>query len=137
MNEDIVALFHESLERCRRDAGFLDHFYDLFVGSSPEIAAKFQGTDFRRQKRVLIASLYALTLAAEGHPEGGVHLRRIATLHDRQHRDVRPESYDRWLDCLMQAVSDCDPEFSPDVDYAWRGILLPGIAVMKAAYLCP
>jgi hemoglobin-like flavoprotein len=137
MTEETLALFHDSLDRCRRDAGFIDHFYNLFIGSGPDVAAKFADTDFRRQKRVLMASLYALMLAAEGHPEGGVHLRRIATLHDREHHDVRPELYDRWLDALIQAVGDCDPRFSCETEQAWRAIVLPGIGVMKAAYGCP
>jgi len=126
--------FHASLERCRRAGGFIDHFYDLFVGSSPEVAAKFRDTDFHRQKRMLTASLYMLTIAAEGHPEGRVHLDRLAVLHDRRHHDIRPELYFRWLDCLLHAVRDCDPDCTPEVEAAWRAMLAPGIAIMTAAY---
>jgi hemoglobin-like flavoprotein len=134
MSEDELSDFNDSLERCRRDPRFMDHFYNLFMASSAEVASKFAATDFRRQKRVLIASLYCLMLAAEGHPEGKAHLSRIATLHDRGHRDIRPEYYDTWLACLLQAVRDCDPRVSPTVEHAWRTMLAPGIAVMKGAY---
>jgi hemoglobin-like flavoprotein len=134
MTEEDLSRFNDSVERCRRDPTFIDHFYELLMRSSPEVAAKFSGTDFRRQRRVLIASLYCLMLAGEGEPEGEAHLRRMAAIHDRDHRDIRPDLYDRWLDCLLQAVRDCDAEATPEVEEAWRDVLAPGIAVMKAAY---
>jgi hypothetical protein len=134
MGEDELALFHDSLERCRQGGGFLDRFYDLFVQSSEEVAAKFRETDFRRQKRVLMASLYSMMLSGEGHPEGLAHLRRIAILHDREHHAIRPELYDLWLDSLIRAVGECDPEFAPEIERVWRKLLLPGLSLMKAAY---
>jgi hemoglobin-like flavoprotein len=73
-------------------------------------------------------------LAAEGQPEGEAHLRRLAVVHDRRHRDIRPELYDQWLTCLLQAVRECDPRYGPQVEQAWRAMLAPGISVMKAAY---
>jgi hemoglobin-like flavoprotein len=134
VSDDELMRFNDSLERCRRSPHFIDHFYDLLMASSAEVAAKFSATDFRRQRRVLVASLYCLMLAAEGQPEGAAHLQRLATVHDRRHRDIRPDLYDQWLDCLLQAVRDCDPKATPTVEDAWRSMLSPGIAIMKAAY---
>ncbi len=57
MNEGELRHFNDSLERCRRDLAFIDHFYNLLMTSSEEVAAKFNATDFRRQKRVLMASM--------------------------------------------------------------------------------
>jgi hypothetical protein len=37
----------------------------------------------------------------------------------RQSRDrlgIKPEWYVNWMDCLMQAVSEHDPEYSPEVE---------------------
>jgi hemoglobin-like flavoprotein len=126
--------FNDSLERCQHSPDFVGHFYSLLMGSSEEVAAKFNATDFRRQKRVLMVSLYCLMLAAEGQPEGVAHLRRIAAVHDRGHRDIRPELYDLWLECLLRAVRDCDAKATPEVEQAWRAMLSPGIAVIRAAY---
>lgn len=134
MTDEEVALFHDSLDRCRHRGGFLDHFYDVFIGSSAEVAAKFRETDFRHQKRMLMASLHLTMLAGDGVPEAQAHLRRIATLHDREHRAIRPELYDVWLDCLVRTVADCDPQFTPETERIWRLMLLPAIEVMKAAY---
>jgi hemoglobin-like flavoprotein len=134
MSEDALSAFHDSLERCRRRSDFVDHFYTLLMGASEEVAAKFARTNLRRQKRVLMASLYCLMLAAEGQPEGGAHLRRLATVHDRHHQDIRPGLYDQWLTCLLQAVGDCDPQYGPQVEQAWRAMLSPGIVLMKAAH---
>jgi hypothetical protein len=77
---------------------------------------------------------FLATIPRRVPPRGREHLDRIARLHDRQHRDVRPEFYDRWLDCLLQTIADGDPEFSPHIGQAWRATLPPHIAVMKAAY---
>jgi hemoglobin-like flavoprotein len=46
---------------------------------------------------------------------------------------VHPGLYDLWLECLLQAVEECDPMYAPEVDEAWRCVLRKGIAAMKAA----
>jgi truncated hemoglobin YjbI len=134
MAGDDVALFNDSLERCRRKPGFLDRFYELFVASSEEVARKFTRTDLARQKRMVSISLYQLMSFSEGFPEGEVHLHRIAKLHSRDAAGIEPRLYDSWLDCLIRAVGEYDPDFSPDVERIWRTILGRGIAVMKAQY---
>ena len=56
-NEHDAELFNDSLERCTSDRRFLERFYELFIASSPEAAAKFAHTDFRVQKAALKVSL--------------------------------------------------------------------------------
>jgi hypothetical protein len=41
LNERDIELFNDSLERCTSGRRFLDRFYELFVASSTEVAAKF------------------------------------------------------------------------------------------------
>lgn len=134
MHEDEVALFNDSLERCRQKPGLLDRFYELFFASSDEVAKKFEHTDLSRQKRMMALSLYQLMSFVEGFPAGEVHLDRIAKLHGRAGAGIDPPLYDAWLDCLIRAVSEYDPYFSADVERAWRAILGHGIAAMKARY---
>jgi hypothetical protein len=57
LNERDIELFNDSLERCTTGRRFLDRFYELFVASSAEVAAKFANTDFRVQKAALKVSL--------------------------------------------------------------------------------
>jgi hemoglobin-like flavoprotein len=134
MTEQDIALFNDSLERCTARPGFLDRFYNLFLASSPEVAEKFSRTDFRRQKRVLKASLYMMMFAAEGKAEGHVHLQRIAKLHSRTDLDIRPHLYELWLDCLLQAVRAYDRRFTPETERVWRRMMESGIEFMKSQY---
>jgi hemoglobin-like flavoprotein len=132
VNEDQLAAFHDSLERCRASGRLMDRFYEILVASSPEVGEKFKNTDFRRQKRVVMESLYMLILVSQGQQEGRQHLEKVAVRHDRDHLDIEPELYDVWLESLLQAVRECDPRFSPAIETAWVAMLTPGIAILKA-----
>ena len=133
MDKMDAELFNDSLERCSRKPDFLDRFYDIFLASSDEVTKKFAQTDFRKQTTMLKESLYIMMMASTG-PEFTTHLERIAKHHSRTELDIRPEMYDLWLDCLIQAVQDFDPSFDEDIETAWRQILGPGITFMKSKY---
>ena len=42
--------------------------------------------------------------------------------------------YDAWLDCLVEAARRHDPQFTPDVEEAWRQTLSIGIEDMRSKY---
>jgi len=132
MRETDVELFNDSLDRCSGRAGFLDRFYELFLASSDEVAEKFERTDFRKQTRMLKASLYIMMMAER--PECAAHMERIAKLHSRTELGIKPELYDQWLDCLLRAVEEFDPSFDMDTKIAWTRILQHGIEFMKSGY---
>lgn len=134
MTEKEIALFNDSLERCSTSADFLDYFYRTFMASSPEVAEKFKHTDFKKQKILLKTSFYMMMLAAMGKPEAQEHLERIAQVHSKKGRDIRPGLYDLWLDCLIQAVRKFDRAFNKDIEDAWRAMMKPGIEFMKSRY---
>jgi len=133
-SEREAELFNDSLERCTASSEFLDRFYDLFLASSREVAEKFRHTDFPKQKRMLKASLYMMVLVADGKTEVQENLQRIAKRHSRTDLDIRPELYMLWLDCLIQAVRECDPRFTPETETAWRKIMECGITFMQSHY---
>jgi hemoglobin-like flavoprotein len=139
LNEHDIELFNDSLERCSSGHRFLDRFYELFVASSTEVAAKFANTDFRVQKAALKVSLYMIVSSIEQKPEGNVHLERIAARHSRSGLDIGPHLYDLWLDCLIQAVRECDPRFGEETEHAWRRVMRVGIDFLKSKYVsgCP
>jgi hemoglobin-like flavoprotein len=130
-----VEVFNDSLERCTSTRRFLDCFYELFISSSPEVAAKFATTDFRTQKAALKVSLYMVMSSIERKPEGKVHLERIAARHSRSGLDIGPHLYDLWLDCLVQAVRECDPLFGEETEQAWRRVMQVGIEFLKSRYV--
>lgn len=134
MTEEEIELFNDSLEHCTAKPDFLDHFYRMFIGSSPEVAQKFEHTDFKRQKMVLRTSLYMMMLAAMGKSEANAYLEHIAEVHSRKGRDIQPGLYDLWLDCLVRTVEEFDPTFNASTERAWRDMMTPGIEIMKSCY---
>jgi hemoglobin-like flavoprotein len=129
-------IFRASLKRCLADTDFLRDFYERFMASSPEVRAKFEGTDFPRQTRVLADSLYLMSVASESKADAIAwkELDRLAEGHSRSGLDIRPDLYGNWLDCLVKAASKHDPEFSTAIEEAWRSALAPGIEHLRSRY---
>jgi hemoglobin-like flavoprotein len=134
LGERELMLFNDSLERCGLRPGFLQRFYQIFAGSSDEVAAKFRNTNMQQQAALLRVSLYLVMLASWGKPEGHAHLERIAKIHSRAGRAIRPALYDLWLDCLLKAVREYDPWLDDETERAWREVMAPGIEFLKASY---
>jgi hemoglobin-like flavoprotein len=132
---DLIQTARDSLSRCVNNPDFLDRFYQLFVDSSAEIRKKFEKTDFARQKRVLQDSLF-LMLVSAGTSGGPAHaeLSKLAARHSRDQLAIKPEWYDVWLRCLLQAVEEHDPEYQPELSTAWRESLAEGIAFLSSRY---
>jgi hemoglobin-like flavoprotein len=124
------ALFERSLFRCTADESFIELFYDLFLKSSDDIAARFVGVDMRRQRRVLRGSLYLVARAAGGFSDGMEHLRQVARSHGERGLDIKPAFYDQWLDSLTRAARQTDPSFDDATGAAWRACLRPCIDVL-------
>lgn len=126
-------LFKESLQRCITDIAFLDRFYRIFQDASEDVRNKFKKTDFVHQKFILRASLYIMeTVADSGQPTPA--LVDLAKKHDRNHYAVKAELYDIWLDAMIMAVADTDPDYTEEIGLAWRQAMEAGIAVMKSMY---
>jgi hypothetical protein len=83
-------VYDASLERCVAQGGFLDRFYELFLGSSEEVAEQFKNTDFERQKEALRASLYIMMMAHCWSVECDSHFEEMAKRHSRSDLNIRP-----------------------------------------------
>jgi len=134
LDRDKIARFDVSLARCLADEGFLTRFYELLVASSPEIAEKFRDTDFQRQRRAMAASLYIIVLALEHGEAAQAYLEQIARQHGREELDIRPEMYDAWRDCLVQAVKEFDPLFNDDKEQIWKDVADFAIGFLRDRY---
>jgi truncated hemoglobin YjbI len=126
--------FNESFTRCTSDPRFLERFSALFLASSDEVRHKFTQTDLPKQRRMVQASLHMMMLAATSDSVGTSHFERLAVLHSQRHLDIPPHLYDLWLDCLVQAVRESDPQCTPETESLWRGVMANGMAFMKARY---
>ena len=135
MDRPEFELFNDSLARCLRGDQFFQRFYELFLASSEEVRGKFRATDFRKQRRMLQTSFYMLVeYIAVGWPECEAYLERIAIAHGRHGRDIPPQLYDLWLDCLLSAVKEFDDHCSAEVEAAWRYMMGAGIVFLKSRY---
>jgi hemoglobin-like flavoprotein len=131
-----VDAFRASLKRCLGKPEFLRQFYELFMESSPEVREKFRDTDFPRQTRILADSLYMMAVAAQLEHDSAAwgEMERLARRHDRNDLDIRPGLYDLWLDCLLRAVARHDPEYSREIETAWRETLAVGIEYLRSRH---
>jgi hypothetical protein len=134
MNEANIIAFNESFERCMASGRFFDVFYDHFLGSSSEIAAKFQGTDFGRQKRMLKLSLYTMVGAVVLRSPDYSALYNLALRHARTGSDIPPHLYPLWLDSLIFAARICDREFDAKIEANWRELIQPGVDYIVSLY---
>ena len=128
MHSQKLEAFNDSYDRCTATGKLIDRFYELFL-EDPEIAQFFDDTDFKKQKRALHMSLYLMMMAVIGQPEGSAHLQRIAKTHKAMH--IHPHHFDLWMKALIQAVKECDPDFTPMVEDAWRHIMGHGVRFMQ------
>ncbi len=128
------AEFFASLSRCLADGRFLTRFYERFLASSPEVAAKFRHTDLERQKRAMASSLYSIVLALEQAEAPLAYLDSVAEQHSRRQLDIPAPMYDLWLESLIASARDADSEFSPRIEAIWRGAMQFAIERMRARY---
>lgn len=132
----LVEAFLASLKRCLAVPAFMDSFYQSFVNSSKEVREKFRNTDLKRQALMLSDSLYVLALAVQSQMDSPARgaLPRLAERHSRRDLNIGAPLYDHWLACLIDTARHHDPQFTPEIEAAWRATLTVGIAYMKARY---
>jgi hemoglobin-like flavoprotein len=123
-----------SYHRCRASAGFTDTFYAHFLRKSPEVAERFRGTDFTRQKLMLRESLLAMLLVNLGSEDARKEIERLAERHGRRGLNIPPPLYDLWLDALCEAVAIHDPKFTDSLGKQWRVAMRPGIQLIVGKY---
>ncbi len=124
-----------SYERCCAVPGYLEAFYRNFFDACPEAEPRFAHTDFKLQNNLLRHALQLLLLfSTKSEEEAKPLLRRVAERHSRRDLDIDPSLYPAFVDSLVKTSSEFDPQFTPDVERAWRDTLAPGIAYMINKY---
>ena len=132
--QDYVDVFNASYGRAVGNSGynrdFIGRFYEIFLSKSDQIAARFEGADMSAQKTMLHDSLqYMVDFFSSRRTNA--YLERIAEIHSRSQHDIPSEMYDTWLESLIEALREFDPELDEQVELAWRLVLSPGITYMK------
>ena len=135
--KDIQKIFKQSYRRII-DADvhmseFTEVFYRKFLGSSEEVRSKFMRTDLRRQRKMLADSFCHMNRIFEECTVTD-RIAEIARIHQKDAHDIPEHLYELWLDALVYAVGEIDPDFNPSVELAWRMAMSPGIRFMTFCY---
>ena len=111
----------QSYGRCLRDKNFISRFYEIFLASHPDIAPMFAKTDFGTQRMALRHGISVAIMHASGSALSKRTIDQMAKVHGRKgHAPVPPRLYPYWIDSLVQAVGECDPEVTPALLERWR-----------------
>jgi hemoglobin-like flavoprotein len=135
MDERSLAVFEASLGRCNSTTAFAERFYQLFLARSKKVALKFEHTDFERQRVALQRSLDLMLKAARNGDEAlESYLGPLAERHGSRGLDIGAELYDEWLDSLLAAVREFDPQYTDEIRDAWESAMMIGISYMLSRY---
>lgn len=126
---DVIDSFHRT---CNEK--FVEKFYSIFLDADPRIRPLFKKTDFAKQKQLLLHGIFVLLQYADGKAVGELAIERLGELHSRERMNISPDMYGTWINCLMKALAEKDPKFSPTLEMQWRAALQKGINVMMAKY---
>jgi hemoglobin-like flavoprotein len=125
----------QSYGRCLRAKGFIERFYDIFLASHPDIAPMFRNTDFQKQRLALRRGISIAISHAAGGSLVKQSMEHMADVHSRRgHAPVPPKYYVHWVDSLLQAIAELDPEFSPALGARWRKGMAVVVETFTARY---
>lgn len=124
-------VFNDSYLRCNENPEFFTLFYQIFWESSDHFREMFADTDMNHQIQMLRASLHILMLASVS-TDAKELVKRFGVRHGTTGYGVKPKDLDIWFECMLQTVSICDRNWTPEVELAWRQCFAKGIEVMKA-----
>ena len=134
MTSNAVTIARASYDRCCAAPRFFDVFYAHFFAACPAAPPMFSKTDFKRQHRLLQHAI-GLLLSYNQHTTTEPNLlTRVAERHGRGDLGVDPSFYPGFLESLIKTAGEFDPEFSPEVDQAWREATAQGLAYMRSKY---
>lgn len=125
----------QSYGRCLREKNFIERFYEIFLASHPDIPPMFAVTDFQKQRMALRRGISAAISHAAGSSLSERTIQQMAEIHSRKgHAPVPPELYRYWLESLLQAVKETDPEVTPHLLERWRQGMSVVVGTFVAQY---
>lgn len=131
--ESYTRIFGDKIKIDETGNRFFSAFYQRFLASSEAVATAFKNTDMQQQEKMLKKSLlYSINFITNNTSYDVIH--RIAVSHSKRGYDIKPELYDLWMDCMIATVADFDPEYSNEVELAWRLAFSQAITYMKCMY---
>lgn len=130
-------LVSSSYGACCISPGFFDDFYQTFVASSPLIREKFAKTDMAKQKQLLREGIGYMIMYYDGMLIAENKVKSLGASHARDRMNIEPAMYELWLSALVKTIAKHDRGFNPELEKAWRRVLLKGIDLMRSMYSTP
>lgn len=113
-----------SYGRGLRNGQFIARFYEIFVASHPDIPGMFKNTDFSVQFLALRRGISAAITYAGGSTLSRRMPTEMAQMHSKRGRSpVPPALYPYWVDSLLRAIAEHDPEYEFVLEQRWRTAL--------------
>lgn len=131
---DKYAAVKQSFGRCLNRGDLIGRFYELLLEADPVIPKKFEHTDMRKQKDLLIHGINLALMFVEGDPVGKNGLLRIRQSHSKKNLDINPELYMFWMASFQQAVSEIDPDYNDDIENSWQEVLEKTVNFISEGY---
>lgn len=111
----------QSYGRCLREKNFIERFYEVFMDAHPSIKPMFDKTDFNTQRLALRRGISAAIEHASGSRLSERTVKQMAEIHSRKGRvPVEPSLYPYWVESLVQAVRETDPQVDEALLVRWR-----------------
>ena len=122
-NAQALPIAKASLARCM-STNMIDLFYEAMLGE-PAIRKVFeQGQHNIEEIKQKVVDTLVFLLANAADPELlRPRLERLASMHSRSGEAVHPLLYRHFIQAMLQALAESDPEFSDEVKKAWLHIL--------------
>ena len=122
-----------SYARCLMREDFIDRFYEIFIDSHPSIRPMFANTDFDAQINLLRQGLACAFRFARGDSGAATSMDRFRESHGRKGRiKVEPKLYPFWVNSMVTAANECDPQFTPQLETEWRTVLSKATVHMRS-----
>ena len=113
---------------------FMGRFYEILIKSSPIVTRKLAETDIEKQQELLSQAVNMVILFPQGNKIAHNAITRIRESHARNGLAIKPEYYKFWVDSLMAALAEHDPEFNDELEQAWRLVTQEAIDYIIEGY---
>jgi len=134
MTSAIVDEVKKSLGRCLHQGDVFETFYHIFLRQDSRISERFANTDWEEQKRLLRHGMNNVIAFHDGSYTAQSALERIRYTHGRDRLNIPPALYDFWIESMIEAVREFDPELDSQLEESWRQLLREGSDFVKAGY---
>lgn len=121
-----------SFVRVKHDP-FARTFYRHLLASDPAVRRVFANTDFERQRELFLHGIYSLIDYARGGATGRLGIRRLGKTHGPSGMNITRAMYGHWIDSLLLALEEHDPNWSPELRNTWLRVLEIGVEAIIAA----